>query len=52
VFGYEHYLADWWISSHRQVHMDYHKGFDCFVVLIVWHLWKEHNERVLDKVSP
>jgi hypothetical protein len=43
-------LADWWITCHNQVLRDCRKGFDCMVVLIAWHRWKERNARVFHNV--
>jgi hypothetical protein len=35
----------------RLVQQDSRKGFDCFVVLVAWHLWKERNARVFNNVA-
>ena len=36
----------WWMSRHKQISKADKKGFDSFVMLICWTLWKQRNARV------
>jgi hypothetical protein len=44
-------LADWWLRRRKKIFMDHRKGFDSFVVLMVWLIWKERNARVFHGAS-
>jgi hypothetical protein len=44
-------LAEWWLRRRKSVQSDCRKGFDSFVVLVTWHLWKGRNARVFDQAS-
>jgi hypothetical protein len=39
-------LADWWLSSRKRIPQVQRKAFDSFVILVVWCIWLEHNNRV------
>jgi len=39
-------LTDWWSWSRKQVHRDDRKAFDTLLVLVVWLLWKQRNNRI------
>jgi hypothetical protein len=39
-------LVDWWIYSRKQILKEVRKGFDSFLLLTTWHIWKERNARV------
>jgi len=39
-------FTDWWSWSRKQVHGDDRKAFDTLLVLVVWLLWKERNNRI------
>lgn len=41
-------LVDWWLSSRKRVAKALRKGFDTFVMLLAWHLWKERNARAFN----
>jgi hypothetical protein len=43
-------LVDWWLWSRKRITKEERKGFDSFVLLIAWSLWKERNARVYDAV--
>ena len=38
--------TDWWSWSRKQVHGDDRKAFDTLLVLVVWLLWEERNNRI------
>jgi len=39
-------FTDWWSWSRKQVYGDDRKAFDTLLVLVVWLLWKERNNRI------
>jgi hypothetical protein len=41
-------LEAWWDSARRLVHRKDRKGFDAFVMLTAWMLWKQRNARVFN----
>ncbi|KAM0909610.1 hypothetical protein ACQ4PT_014711 [Festuca glaucescens] len=42
-------LIEWWPDSRRRVPQQLRKGFDSLVLLTVWTLWKERNNRVFER---
>jgi hypothetical protein len=42
-------LATWWCSAGKLVTKVRRKGFDAFVWLVAWSIWRERNRRVHDK---
>jgi hypothetical protein len=44
-------FADWWVNNRKRVHKKSRKGFDSFVCLVSWMLWKERDARVFDRKS-
>jgi hypothetical protein len=44
-------FTDWWMWSRKQVHGDDRKAFDTLVVLVVWLLWKERNNRIFQNTN-
>ncbi|TVU02742.1 hypothetical protein EJB05_51740, partial [Eragrostis curvula] len=42
-------LVDWWLSSRKKVVKAARKGFDSLVVLTVWKIWCERNNRVFNR---
>jgi len=36
---------EWWIGNRKLVPKFFRRGFDSFVLLIGWSLWKERNHR-------
>jgi hypothetical protein len=44
-------LSVWWMDSRRQVPKDLRKGFDSLVLLMSWHMWKQHNSCVFDNAA-
>ncbi|KAM3364678.1 hypothetical protein ACQJBY_014814 [Aegilops geniculata] len=43
---YESRLVQWWTEARKRIHKQTRKGFDTFVMLICWTLWKQRNARV------
>jgi len=41
----ERSALDWWINSRKAVPKFFHRGFDSYVLLVGWSLWKERNDR-------
>ena len=39
-------LVQWWTEARKHIHKQTRKGFDTFVMLICWTLWKQRNARV------
>jgi hypothetical protein len=42
-------LAAWWCSTRKSVAKTRRKGFDAFVWLVAWSIWRERNRRVHDR---
>ena len=42
-------LIEWWPDARRRAPTRSRKGFDSLVLLIVWSLWKERNNRVFQR---
>jgi hypothetical protein len=42
-------LATWWCSARKLVAKTRRKGFDAFVWLVAWSIWREHNRRIHDR---
>jgi hypothetical protein len=42
-------LATWWCSGRKLVAKTRRKGFDAFVWLVAWLIWRERNRRVHDR---
>jgi hypothetical protein len=42
-------LAAWWSSARKSVAKTRRKGFDAFVWLVAWLIWRERNRRVHDR---
>jgi hypothetical protein len=43
-------FIDWWLRWRKEVHKDHGRGFDSFVALVAWSLWRERNARVFDGI--
>ena len=41
-------LVQWWKDTRKLIHKQSRKGFDTFVMLICWMIWKQRNARVFD----
>ena len=41
-------FASWWAAARKQLPKTSRCGFDSFVILVCWLLWKERNERTFD----
>ncbi|KAM3349747.1 hypothetical protein ACQJBY_022559 [Aegilops geniculata] len=39
-------LVQWWTEARKRIDKQSRKGFDTFVMLICWTLWKQSNARV------
>jgi hypothetical protein len=44
-------IPDWWLTCRKRVLKELCKGFDSFVFLVSWLLWKERNARVFNATS-
>jgi hypothetical protein len=44
--GPEDSLAVWWTSTRKRIPRDRRKAFDMVVILVVWCIWLERNNRV------
>jgi hypothetical protein len=42
------FLADWWLQVRTLVPNAFGRGFDSFVLLVSWEIWKERNRRTFD----
>jgi hypothetical protein len=42
-------LAAWWCSARKPVAKTRRKGFDAFVWLVAWSIWRERNRRVHER---
>jgi hypothetical protein len=42
-------LATWWCSARKSVAKTLLKGFDAFVWLVAWSIWRERNQRVHER---
>jgi hypothetical protein len=42
-------LATWWCSARKSVAKTRRKGFDAFVWLVAWSIWRECNRRVHER---
>jgi hypothetical protein len=43
VLGADSPLVDWWLASRKRIIKEERRGFDTFVLLITWSLWRERN---------
>jgi hypothetical protein len=41
-------LAAWWCSARKPVAKTRRKGFDAFIWLVAWSIWRKRNRRVHD----
>jgi hypothetical protein len=41
-------MPDWWLHSRERLPKDCRRGFDSFVLLVSWLLWRERNDRVFN----
>jgi hypothetical protein len=44
-------LLDWWALARKRFRRKEKKGFDSFIILIAWRIWKQRNARVFDNVA-
>ena len=44
-------LKDWWMQARSSVNGTIRKRLDSLIMLVVWVVWRERNNRVFDKVS-
>jgi hypothetical protein len=44
-------FVDWWLCRRKDVQKDHRRGFDSFVALVAWSLWRERNARVFDGIG-
>jgi hypothetical protein len=42
-------LATWWCSARKSIAKTQRKGFDVFVWLVAWLIWRERNRRVHER---
>jgi hypothetical protein len=45
-------FQDWWSEAERLVSKHKKKGFNSFVILVAWQIWKHRNACVFDNGSP
>lgn len=44
-------LPEWWLPNRKLIQRDTRKGFDSLVILVLWSIWKERNNRVFNRAS-
>jgi hypothetical protein len=44
-------LQDWWALARKRFRRKEKKGFDSFIILIAWRIWKQRNARIFDNVA-
>jgi hypothetical protein len=44
-------MAEWWTTSRKRIPKDWRKAFDSTIILVVWSLWLECNNRVFSVMN-
>jgi hypothetical protein len=44
-------LQDWWSIARKRFRKKEKKGFDTFIIMIAWRIWKQRNAKVFDNTA-